>query len=156
MKSSERHFFHYTERTYHYIIMHFFKKQKQSIIKAILALIAPSPFSTTLFLQSVFVEVLWDVYSELLANDDPLCCKQEIPSSLAFIISGAPPTVYTPKNPKNENLAENSCSLTPRQLPLEQHSSSSKGYSPNSSGSSIHTNQEPLLYWVLLYFVFVF
>jgi hypothetical protein len=60
------------------------------------------------------------------------------------IISGAPPTVYTPKNPKNENLAEDSCSLTPRQLPLEQHSSSSKGYSPNSSGSSIHTNQEPL------------
>ena len=53
-------------------------------------------------------------------------------------------SVYTPKNPKNENLAENSCSLTPRQLPLEQHSSSSKGYSPNSSGSSIHTNQEPL------------
>jgi hypothetical protein len=35
MKSSERHFFHYTERTYHYIIMHIFKKQKQkqSIIK---------------------------------------------------------------------------------------------------------------------------
>lgn len=34
--------------------------------------------------------------------------------------------------------------MTPRELPLEQHSSSSKGYSPNSSGSSIHTNQEPL------------
>jgi hypothetical protein len=34
---SERHFFHYTERTYHYIIMYIFKKQKQkqkqSIIK---------------------------------------------------------------------------------------------------------------------------
>jgi hypothetical protein len=31
----ERHFFHYTERTYHCIIMHIFKKQKQkeSIIK---------------------------------------------------------------------------------------------------------------------------
>jgi hypothetical protein len=33
MKSSERHFFHYTERTYHCIIMHIFKKQKQTIIK---------------------------------------------------------------------------------------------------------------------------
>ena len=35
MKSSERHFFHYTERTYHCFIMHIFKKQKQkqSIIK---------------------------------------------------------------------------------------------------------------------------
>jgi hypothetical protein len=35
MKSTERHFFHYTERTYHCIIMHIFKKQKQkqSIIK---------------------------------------------------------------------------------------------------------------------------
>ena len=35
MKSTERHFFHYTERRYHYIIMHIFKKQKQkqSIIK---------------------------------------------------------------------------------------------------------------------------
>ena len=37
MKSSERNFFHYTERTYHCIIMHIFKKQKQkqkqSIIK---------------------------------------------------------------------------------------------------------------------------
>jgi hypothetical protein len=29
MKSTERHFFHYTERTYHCIIMHIFKKQKQ-------------------------------------------------------------------------------------------------------------------------------
>ena len=28
MKSSERHFFHYTERTYHCIIMHIFKKNK--------------------------------------------------------------------------------------------------------------------------------
>jgi hypothetical protein len=26
---AERHFFHYTERTYHCIIMHIFKKQKQ-------------------------------------------------------------------------------------------------------------------------------
>ena len=36
MKSTERHFFHYTERTYHCIIMHIFikkQKQKQSIIK---------------------------------------------------------------------------------------------------------------------------
>jgi hypothetical protein len=35
MESSERHFFHHTERTYHCIIMHIFKKQKQkqSIIK---------------------------------------------------------------------------------------------------------------------------
>jgi hypothetical protein len=33
MKSSERHSFHYTERTYHCIIMHIYKKQKQSIIK---------------------------------------------------------------------------------------------------------------------------
>ena len=36
MKSTERHFFHYTERTYHCIIMHIFKKakkQKQSIMK---------------------------------------------------------------------------------------------------------------------------
>ena len=29
MKSTERHFFHYTERTYHCIIMHIIKKQKQ-------------------------------------------------------------------------------------------------------------------------------
>jgi hypothetical protein len=29
LKSTERHFFHYTERTYHCIIMHIFKKQKQ-------------------------------------------------------------------------------------------------------------------------------
>jgi hypothetical protein len=29
MKSNERHYFHYTERTYHCIIMHIFKKQKQ-------------------------------------------------------------------------------------------------------------------------------
>jgi phage-related protein len=27
MKSSERHFFHYTERTYHFIILHIFKKK---------------------------------------------------------------------------------------------------------------------------------
>jgi hypothetical protein len=35
MKSTERHFFQNTERTYHCIIMHIFKKQKQkqSIIK---------------------------------------------------------------------------------------------------------------------------
>ena len=34
MKSTERNFFHYTERTYHCIIMHIFKKKKkQSIIK---------------------------------------------------------------------------------------------------------------------------
>jgi hypothetical protein len=37
MKSTERHFFQNTERTYHCIIMHIFKKQKQkqSIIKLI-------------------------------------------------------------------------------------------------------------------------
>ena len=35
MKSNERHFFHYTEHTYHCIIMHSISlnKQKQSIIK---------------------------------------------------------------------------------------------------------------------------
>ena len=37
MKSTERHFFQNTERTYHCIIMHIFKKQKQkqkqSIVK---------------------------------------------------------------------------------------------------------------------------
>jgi hypothetical protein len=33
MKSTERHFFQNTERMYHCIIMHIFKKQKQSIIK---------------------------------------------------------------------------------------------------------------------------
>ena len=33
MKSTERHFFQNTECTYHCIIMHIFKKQKQSIIK---------------------------------------------------------------------------------------------------------------------------
>ena len=35
IKTTERHFFHYTERTYHCIIIHIFikQKQKQSIIK---------------------------------------------------------------------------------------------------------------------------
>jgi hypothetical protein len=46
MKSTERHFFQNTERTYHCIIMHIFKKQKQkqSIIKLNKQSInAPSP-----------------------------------------------------------------------------------------------------------------
>jgi hypothetical protein len=33
MKSTERYFFQNTERLYHCIIMHIFKKQKQNIIK---------------------------------------------------------------------------------------------------------------------------
>jgi hypothetical protein len=33
MKSTERYFFQNTERMYHCIIMHIFKKQKQNIIK---------------------------------------------------------------------------------------------------------------------------
>jgi hypothetical protein len=131
MKSSERHFFHYTERTYHYIIMHFFKKQKQSIIKLNKQSINLTWYIGFLVTRDSLTFETWRG-SWFVWIDDPeefglypfellLCCSNgsclgvligQPSNSTTFnskpvvepIISGAPPTVYTPKNPKNEKI----------------------------------------------------